>query len=38
MQHVYGRREICVGFLWGNMKGRGELEDLSPPDSVPDGV
>jgi len=28
MWHVCGTGEVCTGFLWGNLKERGRLENL----------
>ena len=27
--HVWGRGGVRTGFLWGNLKGRGQLRDIS---------
>jgi hypothetical protein len=29
MRHMWGRRELHIGFWWGNLKEREHLEDLS---------
>jgi hypothetical protein len=26
MWHIWGREEMQTGFLWGNVKGQGQLE------------
>jgi len=26
--HLWGKGEVCIGFLWGNLRKRDNLDDL----------